>query len=67
MIVNFSQDDIVFLDKRKEGIKRNAQGHYEMSLPFKQCPYLPCRSQIQSLEQNSSVKMRNTRQTKLLI
>lgn len=30
-----SQEDIIFLDKLKRGIKKNAQGHYEMPLPFK--------------------------------
>ncbi|XP_067279675.1 uncharacterized protein [Pseudorasbora parva] len=36
-----SQEDIMFLDKLKEGIKKDVQGHYEMPLPFKQRPYLP--------------------------
>ncbi len=27
-----SQEDIMFLDKLKEGIRKNAQGHYEMPL-----------------------------------
>nr|XP_055051100.1 uncharacterized protein LOC129436861 [Misgurnus anguillicaudatus]XP_055051101.1 uncharacterized protein LOC129436861 [Misgurnus anguillicaudatus] len=36
-----SQEDIMFLDKLREGINKNAQGHYEMPLPFKQRPFLP--------------------------
>ncbi|KAG1927218.1 hypothetical protein F2P79_024407 [Pimephales promelas] len=47
-----SQDDIVFLDKLKEGIKRNAQGHYEMPLPFKQRPYLPDNRELAKVRFN---------------
>ncbi|XP_032363653.1 uncharacterized protein LOC116677092 [Etheostoma spectabile] len=36
-----SQEDLVFLDKLKESIRKNDQGHYEMPLPFKQRPHLP--------------------------
>ncbi|XP_028314916.1 uncharacterized protein LOC114470784 [Gouania willdenowi] len=36
-----SQEDLIFLDKLKEGIRKNEQGHYEMPLPFKQRPQLP--------------------------
>ncbi|CAM4662406.1 unnamed protein product [Leuciscus chuanchicus] len=47
-----SQDDIVFLDKLKEGIKKNAQGHYEMPLPFKQRPYLPDNRELAKVRLN---------------
>ncbi|KAK0130929.1 hypothetical protein N1851_034390 [Merluccius polli] len=36
-----SQDDILFLNKLKQGIKTTCNGHYEMPLPFKERPYLP--------------------------
>ncbi|XP_026012239.1 uncharacterized protein LOC113014739 [Astatotilapia calliptera] len=36
-----SQEDLVFLEKLKEGIKKNEQGYCEMPLPFKQRPNLP--------------------------
>ncbi|XP_013856110.1 uncharacterized protein LOC106511941, partial [Austrofundulus limnaeus] len=36
-----SQEDLIFLDKLKEGIRKNEQGHCEMPLPFKQRPHLP--------------------------
>ena len=36
-----SQDDLIFLDKLKAGIKKNEQGHYVMPLPFKERPYMP--------------------------
>ncbi len=36
-----SQEDLMFLSKLKDGIKKNAQGHYEMPLPFKERPSLP--------------------------
>ena len=35
-----SQEDLMFLDKLKDSIKKNAQGHYEMPLPFKKRPSL---------------------------
>uniref|UniRef100_A0A1A8DVW7 DUF5641 domain-containing protein n=1 Tax=Nothobranchius kadleci TaxID=1051664 RepID=A0A1A8DVW7_NOTKA len=41
-----SQDDILFLDKMKNNIKRNSQGHYEMPLPFKERPTLPDNKQL---------------------
>ncbi|KAJ8366175.1 hypothetical protein SKAU_G00150060 [Synaphobranchus kaupii] len=41
-----SQDDLLFLDKLKEGIKRNTHDHYEMPLPFKERPYLPDNKQL---------------------
>ena len=34
-----SQEDLIFLSKLKEGIKKNEQGHLEMPLPFKQRPH----------------------------
>lgn len=36
-----SQEDLIFLNKLKEGIRQNEQGHYEMPLPFRQRPCLP--------------------------
>lgn len=40
--VPISQEDIKFLTKLKEGIKRKPNGHYEMPLPFKkERPRLP--------------------------
>lgn len=36
-----SQEDLMFLSTLKDGIKKNAQGHYEMPLPFKKRPSLP--------------------------
>lgn len=36
-----SQEDLIFLSKLKEGIRKNDKGHYEMPLPFKQRPHLP--------------------------
>lgn len=36
-----SQDDITFLKKVEEGIRKNIHGHYEMPLPFKTRPSLP--------------------------
>lgn len=35
------QEDLMFLSKLKDCIKKNAQGHYDMPLPFKQRPSLP--------------------------
>ncbi|KAI2657327.1 2,3,4,5-tetrahydropyridine-2,6-dicarboxylate N-acetyltransferase [Labeo rohita] len=42
-----SQEDIMFLDKLKVRIKKNAKGHYEMPLPFKQQPHLPDNRELQ--------------------
>lgn len=36
-----SQEDIIFLDKLKEGIRKTERGHYEMPLPFKERPNMP--------------------------
>ncbi len=47
-----SQEDIMFLDKLKEGIRKNAQGHYEMPLPFKQRPYLPDNRELAVIRLN---------------
>lgn len=41
-----SQEDILFLDKLKNGIKKNTQGHYEMPLPFRERPNLPDNRQL---------------------
>ncbi|XP_029109940.1 uncharacterized protein LOC108941786 [Scleropages formosus] len=41
-----SQDDLIFLDKLKESIVKNKQGHYEMPLPFRQRPCLPDDKQL---------------------
>ncbi|XP_038165126.1 uncharacterized protein LOC119799356 [Cyprinodon tularosa] len=41
-----SQEDILFLDKLKNAIKKNSQGHYEMPLPFKERPILPDNKQL---------------------
>ena len=41
-----SQEDILFLDKLKTGIRKNSQGHYEMPLPFKERPNLPDNRQL---------------------
>ncbi|XP_020567593.2 uncharacterized protein LOC105356562 [Oryzias latipes] len=41
-----SQEDILFLDKLKNSIYKNNQGHYEMSLPFKERPILPDNKQL---------------------
>ncbi|XP_063058101.1 uncharacterized protein LOC134451526 [Engraulis encrasicolus] len=39
---SFSQDDVLFLTKLKDGIKQKADGHFEMPLPFKgERPSLP--------------------------
>lgn len=58
-----SQDDIAFLNKVGEGIRKNEQGHYEMPLPFKARPVLPNNKEMaltrlnqlkRKLQQNSS-------------
>ncbi len=41
-----SQEDLIFLDKLKEGIRKNDQGHYEMPLPFKERPCMPDNRQL---------------------
>lgn len=41
-----SQEDLIFLDKLKESIKTNKQGHYEMPLPFRERPFLPDNKQL---------------------
>lgn len=33
--ISISQEDLKFLSKMKRGIKLKSDGHYEMSLPFK--------------------------------
>lgn len=40
-----SQEDIIFLNKLKEGIKKTERGHYEMPLPFKERPHMPDNKQ----------------------
>ncbi|XP_076857249.1 uncharacterized protein LOC143511529 [Brachyhypopomus gauderio] len=47
-----SQEDILFLSKLKNSIKKNAQGHYEMPLPFKERPILPCNRQLATIRLN---------------
>ncbi|RVE71628.1 hypothetical protein OJAV_G00053730 [Oryzias javanicus] len=41
-----SQEDIQFLERLKNGICKNSQGHYEMPLPFKERPILPDNKQL---------------------
>ncbi|GAA6067422.1 uncharacterized protein LOC113067232, partial [Tachysurus ichikawai] len=41
-----SQDDIFFLTKLQQSIRKNDQGHYEMPLPFKIRPHLPDNKQM---------------------
>ncbi|KAI2666545.1 Defensin-like protein 68 [Labeo rohita] len=41
-----SQDDILFINKLKEGIHKNVYGHYEIPLPFKGRPVLPSNKQL---------------------
>ncbi|KAI4902936.1 hypothetical protein NFI96_019343, partial [Prochilodus magdalenae] len=47
-----SQEDLIFLDKLKENIRRNEHGHYEMPLPFKERPCLPDNKQLAALRLN---------------
>lgn len=41
-----SQDDILFLTKLQQCIRKNDHGHYEMPLPFKERPHLPNNKQL---------------------
>jgi len=41
-----SQDDIIFLNKLSDGIRKNSFGHFEMPLPFKERTYLPDNRQL---------------------
>lgn len=41
-----SQDDILFLTKLQQGIRKNDHGHYEMPLPFKERPHLLNNKQL---------------------
>ncbi|XP_065115485.1 uncharacterized protein [Paramisgurnus dabryanus] len=41
-----SQDDILFLTKLQQGIRKNDYGHYEMPLPFRARPHLPNNKQL---------------------
>lgn len=41
-----SQDDILFLTKLQQGIRKNDHGHYEMPLPFKRRPHLLNNKQL---------------------
>lgn len=41
-----SQDDILFLNKLQQGIRKNDHGHYEMPLPFKERPHLLNNKQL---------------------
>ena len=47
-----SQEDLIFLDKRKEGIIKDEQGHYETPLPFKERPYMPDNRQLAKIRLN---------------
>ncbi|KAK0143561.1 hypothetical protein N1851_018301 [Merluccius polli] len=47
-----SQDDILFINKMKEHIKKNNQGHYEMPLPFKERPTLPDNTHLAMVRLN---------------
>lgn len=47
-----SQEDLIFLNKLKEGIRKNDQGHYEMPLPFKQRPHLPDNKKLAEIRLN---------------
>ncbi|KAL7870303.1 hypothetical protein SRHO_G00078000 [Serrasalmus rhombeus] len=47
-----SQEDILFLNKLKESIRKNAQGHYEVPLPFKERPILPCNKHLALIRLN---------------
>ncbi|XP_067295957.1 uncharacterized protein [Pseudorasbora parva] len=47
-----SQDDILFLEKLKEGIRRNVHGHYQMPLPFKVRPNFPSNKQCAIIRLN---------------
>lgn len=51
-----SQDDITFLNKLKEGIKKNINGHYEMPLPFKVRPILPNNKQVTIVRLNHLIR-----------
>ncbi|GAA6081882.1 uncharacterized protein LOC113055348, partial [Tachysurus ichikawai] len=41
-----ARDDILFLTKLQQSIRKNDQGHYEMPLPFKIRPHLPDNKQM---------------------
>lgn len=41
-----SQDDILFLTKLQQGIRKKDHGHYEMPLPFKERPHLLNNKQL---------------------
>ncbi|KAL7870544.1 hypothetical protein SRHO_G00080410 [Serrasalmus rhombeus] len=49
---NVSQEDLIFLDKLKESIRRNEDGRYEMPLPFKERPCLPNNKQLAAIRLN---------------
>lgn len=66
-----SQEDLMFLSTLKDGIKKNAQGHYDI---MKRClfhsenrlPYLITKSLLKSgsvIFEGSSVGMKNTKET----
>lgn len=48
----FSQEDLMFLNKLKEGIRKNADGHLEMPLPFKKQPSLPDNKRLAEIRLN---------------
>lgn len=47
-----SQEDLIFLDKLKSGIRKTEQGHYEMPLPFKERPQMPDNKQLAEIRLN---------------
>lgn len=47
-----SQEDLAFLSTLKDGIKKNAQGHYEMPLPFRKRPSLPDNKRLAEIRLN---------------
>ncbi|XP_062848434.1 uncharacterized protein LOC134310729 [Trichomycterus rosablanca] len=47
-----SQEDLIFLDILRKGIRKNEQGHYEMPLPFKERPCLPDNRQLAIIRLN---------------
>lgn len=48
----FSQEDLMFLNKLEEGIRKNADGHLEMPLPFKKRPSLPDNKRLTEIRLN---------------
>lgn len=61
--ITVSQEDLVFLDKLQQSIKRTEQGHYEMPLPFKERPQMPDNKQLAEIRLNQ-LKRKFTRDEK---